>query len=135
MARVIAHQVLVLVLSAVFALILGGLLELALGSSVSDSFLVESPRLLFTFMDVGLVVWILLLIVGGFRRRGLGWGTVGTGLAALVAALINIIVVSAIAIAGGGADIFYIVIGFEASVVFVISAILAVVISRRLIAV
>jgi len=135
MARVILHQVLVFVLSVVFALVIGGLLQLVLGSSVSGAFLEESPRLLFIFMDVGLVVWIILLIVGGFRCRGLGWGTVGTGLAALIAALINLVVVSVLAIAGGGADLFYIVLGLEAGATFVISAILAIVISRRLIAV
>ena len=135
MVRVILHQVLVLVLSVVFALILGGLLQWFLGGSFSDAFLVESPRLLFTFMDVGLVVWMILLIVGGFRRRGLGWGTVGTALAALIAAVVNLVVVSVIAIAGGGAEIFYIVIGVEAGAVFVIGALLAIVLSRRLIAV
>ena len=86
-------------------------------------------------MAVGLVVWMILLIVGGFRRRGLGWGTLGTALAALIAAAVNLVVVSVIAIAGGGADIFYIVIGLEAGVVFVIAALLSAVLSRRLIAV
>lgn len=132
MARALLHQLLVLVFAVVIALLLGGLVQWALSSDFADAFLVQSPQLQFTFMDVGLIAFAVLLLIGGLRRKGLGWGTVGTVLAALLAAVVNLIVVAIIAIAGGGADIFYIAIGLEAGAIFVLGAVLATLIARRI---
>jgi hypothetical protein len=133
MARVVLTLVLEVLLAVLLALVIGGLFLMLLGASPAEAFLSESPRLLFIFMDVGLVVWVVLLIVGAIRRKGLGWSIGGTILAAVIAALVNLIVVAVLAIAGGGADIFFIALGFEAGAIFVIAAAIATLLVRRVI--
>lgn len=131
--RVVLVSVLELVLSLLLAWLLGGLLLWGLGSDPAAAFTSEVAHLLFVFMDVGIVVWMLMLIVGAVRRRGLGWGVGGTILAALLAVVVNLVVVSIIAIAQGGADIFAIAIGVEAGLVFLVAAVVAVVVARRIV--
>lgn len=131
--RVVSLTVLTFALSVVVAWILGGLLMWGFGSSPAEAFTHEVASLLFVFMGIGFAAWALLLVVGVLRRRGLGWGTGGAILAALVAAVLNVVAVSAIAIARGGADIFAIAIALEASVVFLIAVAIAAPVARKLV--
>lgn len=132
MVRVVLVSVLTFVLSVIVAWGLGGLLLWGFGSSPAEAFTREVASLLFVFMGIGFAAWALLLIVGAIRRRGLGWGTGGALLAALIAAAFNVVAVSAIAIARGGADIFAIAIAIEAALVFVVATAIAVPLARKL---
>ena len=133
MSRVILTIVLQLVLAILLTLVLSGVWFLLLGESPAEAFLDQGFRLLFTFMDVGLVAWLLLLILGGVRRRGLGWGIGGSILAAFIATVVNLIVVVIVAFVQGGANIFYIALGLEAGMLFLIAAVIAVPIVHRLV--
>jgi hypothetical protein len=133
MSRVILTIALELVLAILLALAVNGVWLLFLGESVADAFLDQGFRLLFTFMDVGLVVWLLLLILGAVRRRGLGWGVGGSLVAAFIGTLVNLTVVTIVAFVQGGANIFYIALGLEAGILFLIAAAVAVPIVHRLV--
>ena len=118
-------------ISVVLALLLGGLVRWFLGADAYLAFFASSPQLLFTFMDVGLGVWVVLLIVGAVRRRGLGWSTFGTMVAAAIAATLNLLVVIVVAYIQSGADSSAIALGIEAGVIFVFAAtVTALIVSR-----
>jgi hypothetical protein len=133
MSRVILTIVLEVVLAILLSLVLAGVWFLFLGETLADAFFGDGFGLLFTFMDVGLIAWLLLLILGGVRRRGLGWGVGGSILAAFIAVIVNLIVVTIVAMVQGGANIFYIALGIEAGIVFLIAAPIAVLIVQRLV--
>lgn len=61
--------------------------------------LAEAARLLFLFMDVGLGVWLVLLVVAAVR----GWGRRRVILAALVGVVVNFLTVLAVGIVQSGA--------------------------------
>lgn len=117
----------VLLLTLVFA----GLLQLFFGESPESAFLSAGPLLVFQFMDVGLVVWVLLLVLGAARGRGLGFGVGGGILAALIAAAVNLVVVTVIALIQGGAQLFLVAFGVEAGILFLIAALIAVPLVQR----
>lgn len=133
MSRAILTIVLELVLAILLTLALSGVWFLFMGEAPAAAFLDQGFRLLFTFMDVGLVAWLLLLILGAVRRRGLGWGIGGSILAAFLATVVNLIVVTIVAFVQGGANIFYIALGVEAGILFLIAAAIAVPIVHRLV--
>jgi hypothetical protein len=113
-----------LVLTLVLAVLAAGLLQWFFGAAPAEAFLDQGPRLIFTFMDVGLIAWLLLLVIGAARGRGLGFGMLGTILAALVAAVLNLVVVTVVAVIQGGADILYIALGVEAGIIFIVAALI-----------
>jgi hypothetical protein len=133
MSRVILTIVFEVVLAILLSLLLAGVWFLVLGESPAEAFLDDGFGLLFTFMDIGLIAWLLLLILGGVRRRGLGWGIGGSILAAFLAVIVNLIVVVIVAMVQGGANIFYIALGLEASIIFLIAAPIAVIVVQRLV--
>ena len=112
-----------LALTLVLALLIAGVLQWFLGTQPLEAFLDQGPRLMLTFMDVGLVTWLVLLVIGAVRGRGLGFGMLGTILAALIAAALNLVAVTVIGVIQGGAQIFAIALGVEAGVVFLVAAI------------
>ena len=122
-----------LALTLGLAILAAGLLEWFFGAAPAEAFLDQGPRLIFTFMDIGLIAWLLLLIVGAARGRGLGFGMLGTILAALVAAALNLVVVLVLAVIQGGADILYIAFGVEAGIIFVLAALIVALVVQRLV--
>jgi hypothetical protein len=132
MTRALATQALTLVISVALAFLVGGLVQWFLGADPSTAFLAESTQLLFTYMDVGLGVWVVLLVVGAVRRRGLGWTTFGTMVAAGIAATLNLLVVIVVAYIQSGAESSAIALGIEAGVIFVFAATLTALIVSRM---
>jgi hypothetical protein len=130
---VLLRQVITLVISVVLAWVFGGLAFLVQGAPVTDAFFVEAPSLVFVFMDIGLVVWMVLLIIGGIRRQGLGAGKAGTIIAAVVAALANLAVIAVLVMQSGTADMLAISLGVQAGAVFVAGAGVATVLAHRLV--
>lgn len=130
---VLLRQVITLVISVLLAWVFGGLAFLAQGAPVAEAFFVEAPSLVFVFMDLGLVVWMVLLIIGGIRRQGLGAGKAGTILAAIVAALANLAVIAVLVMQSGTVDMLAISLGLQAGAVFVAGAGVATVIAHRLV--
>jgi hypothetical protein len=130
--RVLLRQLVILVISVVLDLIFAGLALLVQGMPVDRAFLVEGPNLIFVFMDIGLVIWMVLLIIGGIRRQGLGAGRAGTIIAAVVAALGNLVVITVLVVQSGSTDLIAIGIGALAGAVFVAGAALATVVAHRL---
>lgn len=120
-----------LVLTLVLTVLAAGLLQWFFGATPAEAFLDQGPRLIFTFMDVGLIAWLLLLVVGAARGRGLGFGMLGTVLAALVAAALNLVVVVVVAVVQGGADILYIALGVEAGIIFIVAALITALVVQR----
>lgn len=129
---VLLRQIITLAISVLLAWVFAAVTLLVQGVPVDQAFLVEAPYLLFVFMDLGLVVWMVLLIIGGIRRRGLGAGRAGTLAAAVVAALANLILIAAIVMQSGTVDMLAIGLGVQAGAVFVAAAGVATVIAHRL---
>lgn len=59
----------------------------------------EAARQLFLFMDIGLGVWLVLLVVGAVR----GWGIRALLLAALAGAVLNLLTVTVVGLVQTGA--------------------------------
>jgi hypothetical protein len=121
------------VLTLALSVLGAGLLQWFFGASPAEALLDQGPRLILTFMDVGVIAWLLLLILGAVRGAGLGFGMLGTILAALVAAALNLVVVVIVALVQGGADIFAIALGVEAGIIFIVAALLVALVMYRLV--
>jgi len=91
----------------------------------------EAPHRLFLFMDIGLGVWLLLLIVGAVRQRGIGWGVRGVIAAAVIGAVLNLLTVIAVGFVqqGGWATLFMLY-AVEAGLAFIVGAVVAAFIVR-----
>src|SRR3954470_6413519 len=94
MPRVPLRIALDVLLTIVFALVLLGLRETIQRGDPAAGF-AEGARLLFLFMDIGLGVWLVTLIVIAIHGRATSrWAGVGVTLVALLAGvLINLLVV------------------------------------------
>lgn len=130
MSRTIVALIAEVLLVVVVALLLGTLWQWILTADLASA-AEEATRLLFLFMDVGLVIWLVVLIVLVVRRRALpGIGV--TLLAALVGAVINAIVVLVVGLAQGGWNAFYVLFAIEAGIAFLIAVLIVAPIIRRL---
>jgi hypothetical protein len=130
MARTVVALVAEVLLVIVVALLLGALWQWFLGGDLASGF-VEGARLLFLFMDVGLAVWIVALIVLTVRRRALpGIGV--TLLAAVVGVAINGIVVLVVGFVQGGWAAFLVLFAIEAGIAFLIAVLIVAPIIHRL---
>ena len=119
-------------LTIVLSLVFLAALQLALGGELLAGF-AEGARLLFLFMDIGLGVWVLLLLIVGLARRELSVGRV-VGFAALGAAvnLLTVIVVGFVQ--GGTAPWAFILFAVEAGIAFLAAAtIVTLIVHRRLV--
>ena len=59
------------VIGTVLTVVLAGLyFMLILAMGPSEAFLDQAIRLVLGFVDIGIVTWVVLLIVGAARRRG-----------------------------------------------------------------
>jgi hypothetical protein len=88
----------------------------------------EAPRLLFLFMDIGLGVWVVLLIVLTVRRRALP-GVAATLLAALAGVVLNALTVVVVGLVQGEVYLTY---AIEAGIAFLVAVLVAAPVIHRL---
>ena len=89
-------------MSRTLAVILRLLIAIAVALALLGLWLMNLPeaaRQLFLFMDIGLGVWLVLLIVGAVR----GWGIRSLLLAALAGAVLNLLTVTVVGLVQTGA--------------------------------
>lgn len=130
MARTVVALVTEVILVVVVALLLGALWQWFLAGDLASGF-VEGARLLFFFMDVGLAVWLVVLIVITVRRRELpGIGV--TLLAAIVGVVINAVVVLIVGFAQGGWAPLFVFFAVQSGIAFLIAVLIVAPIIRRL---
>jgi hypothetical protein len=123
-----ARITLELVLAIIVALLLLTAWQLFLGAALADAF-GEGARLLFLFMDVGLVVWLILLIVWAVRRKPAGVGR--TLLFAVIGVLANLATVIVVGFAQGGWAPLFVAFALEAGVAFLVAAVIVVPLVHR----
>ncbi|HWR84401.1 MAG TPA: hypothetical protein VN200_00260 [Rhodoglobus sp.] len=111
----------------VLAYLLAVVLQVLLGGD-----LLGAAILVFWFGGVGIAGWGVVLLIGAVNGRGLGYGTLGAILAAVVASVTNLVAVIIVAMLSGGADVFAIALGLMASVVLLIGATVSVLVLRRM---
>ncbi len=135
MLRVVFVLFFELILSVVFAIAFAGAFLWWQGASIPQAFSVDAPRLILVFMDIGIAVFAILLIIGGIRRRGLGWSIGGTFLAALIGAIVNLVWIAILSASAdaGAVDPAAMLLGVQAGVIFVIAAMIATIGVRRII--
>jgi len=134
MSRVVLRLVLDVVLTIAVALLFLVLWQWFLTESLADGF-VEALRVLFNFMDVGLGVWAILLIVAAVRGRTRGGGP-GAGLTwvfALVGAVVNVIVVAVVGFIQGGWAPLLVMFAIAAGIAVLIAAAIVVPTVHRLV--
>ena len=134
MSRVALRLILDVVLTVAVALLLLSLWQWFLSGSLADA-AVEGVRVLFNFMDVGLALWLILLIVAAVRGRTRGGGP-GAGLTwvfALVGAIVNLIVVTVVGFIQGGGAPLLVLFAIEAGIAVLVGAAIVVTIVHRLV--
>ena len=130
MIRTVIALIAEVILVILVALLLGALWQWFLTGDLASA-VGEGARLLFLFMDVGLVLWLVVLIVLTVRDRALpGIGT--TLLAALVGVVVNAIVVLVVGFIQGGAGAWFVIFAIEAGIAFLIAVLVVAPIIRRL---
>jgi hypothetical protein len=130
MSRQVFALIAEVLLVIVVALFIGALWQWLLTGDLASGF-VEGARLLFFFMDVGLVLWVVMLVILLVRRRILP----GVGVTLAVAAggvAVNAIVVLIVGFAQGGWAPLYVLFAIQAGIAFLIAVLLVAPIVRRL---
>lgn len=114
-----------LVIAIVVALVLLGLWLLVTGFAAGS--LGEAARQLFLFMDIGLGVWLVLLIVGARR----GWGTRALLASAVVGVVANLLTVTVVGLVQTGAVPWeFMGWALQAGAAFVVGAVVAVLVVK-----
>jgi hypothetical protein len=129
MQRTPARIALEVALTIAVALLLLGPWQWFLGAETLAGGFSEAARLLFLFMDVGLVVWLVLLVVVAARRRPAGVGL--TLLFALIGTVTNLLTVIVVGLVQGGWAWLFILFAVEAGVAFLLSATIVVPLVHR----
>jgi hypothetical protein len=118
-----------IVLVLAVAVLLGALWQWFLSGDLSAA-LPEGVRLLFFFMDIGLAIWVVALIVLAVRRRSLpGFGA--TLLWALIGVVVNAIVVLIVGFVQGGWAALFVLFAIEAGIAFLLAVLLVTPLVRR----
>jgi hypothetical protein len=117
-SRAVLRLVLDVVLTVAIALGILGLWQWFLGGSPGDGF-AEGARVLFNFMDVGLAIWLVLLIVSTVR----GGVTAGRAYLLLLAGVVvNLVVVIVVGFVQGGWAPLLVLFAIEAGIASLIAA-------------
>jgi hypothetical protein len=132
MTRAVLRLVLDLVLTSAVALVLLILVQWFLGGRLDEA-LGEGPRVLFNFMDVGLALWLVLLIVFLVRLRPAGPSAGRSYLMLLVGAVVNLIVVLTVGFIQGGWAPLLVLFAIEAGLACLIAAAVVLPIVHRLV--
>jgi hypothetical protein len=120
MGRKVAWIAVELILSILFALVILTAWQGFHNGSVVDGFF-EAVKMLFLFMDVGLVAFLLWLIIRSVRG-GRPYAAPG----ALVAAMLNLIVVLIVGfVQGGAAPFMFLLFALTAGIAFVLAVLFA----------
>jgi hypothetical protein len=101
MRRPVLRLILDVVLTIALALLLLGGWQSFLSGSAADGF-AEAVRVLFNFMDVGLAIWLILLIVWVVQLRPAGPSAGRSYLWLLVGVILNLLVVTVVGFVQGG---------------------------------
>ena len=126
MTRPAVRIALEFVLTVVVALILLGAVETAKQADFGAGF-AEGVRLLFLFMDVGLGVWLLGIIIVAARTRGARPGVRMTLLLALIGALANLATVTVVGLVQQGKlPTIFIGYAIEAGICFLLAVLIVV---------
>jgi hypothetical protein len=130
MTRAIAAFIVEVLFVIAVTLLLGALWQWFLTGDLASGF-VEGARLLFLFMDVGLAIWVVVLIILTVRRRSLpGIGV--TLLVAVCGVAVNAIVVLIVGFVQGGWAPLYVLFAIQAGIAFLIAVLIVAPIIRRL---
>ena len=133
MNRAPLRIILDVVLTIVLAIALITLFLWVFTANVIDS-AGEGARLLFLFMDVGLVVWVLLMVIVAIRSRGARPRIGGTLLSAVIGAIVNLVVVIIVGfIQEGELQVTFVLFAVEAGIAFLLAALVAVPLVHRVI--
>jgi hypothetical protein len=121
-----AGRVLGVILQGIIGTILTVLLAvlffvLSRGMSPADALLEQGIPNVLIFVDIAIVTWVVLLIVGAVRRRGAGWGIGGSLLAAVIGAVMNLIWIVILSALNGGVDIEAVALGVQAGLFFLVA--------------
>jgi hypothetical protein len=132
--RVVLRLILDVVLTIAIALGFLTLWQWMLSSSIEDAF-PEAVRVLFNFMDVGLAIWLILLIVWAIRgrTRGGGPGAGRTYLFLFIGAVVNLIVVAVVGFIQGGEGPWLVMFAISGGVAALLAAAIVVPIVHRLV--
>lgn len=135
MSRKVLAVVLQVILGTALTWALAGVyFAVLLGEPPSEAFFDQATRTVLIFIDIGILTWAALLVVGAVRGRGIGWGIGGSLVAAIVGIVVNLIWIVILSLVNGGADIFAIALGVQAGVFFLLAtAIIAPLVLRVLV--
>ena len=126
MTRTVLALVAQVVLAIVVSLLLGSLWQTIVGGTPA-----EAARRLFFFMDIGLGVWVLLLVILTVRRRALP-GIGATLLAAVVGVVFNALTVFVVGTVQGEGVVTFLGYALEAGIAFLAAVLITAPIIRRL---
>lgn len=130
MARTIVALVVEVLVVLLVALLLGAFWQWFLTGDLASG-VGEAVRLLFLFMDVGLAVWVVALIVITARSRALP-GVGVTLVAAIAGVVINAVVVLIVGFVQGGWAPLYVLFAISAGTAFLVAVLIVAPIIRRL---
>jgi hypothetical protein len=128
MSRVVLKLLLDVVLTIAGALLLLGAWFSILGGGFPEGF-----RVLFNFMDVGLALWLVLLIIFLVRLRPAGPSAGRAYLLLLIAAVVNAVVVLTVGFIQGGWAPLLVLFAIEAGLACLIAAAVVLPIVHRLV--
>ena len=119
-SRIAGALAIEVILAVSVALGVGALLQVALGAPDLASAATESARQLFFFMDIGLGVWAIILIVWAIRRREVP-GVGVTVIAAGVGVVANALTVLVVSLVQGTGTVEFLTYAAQAGVAFLIA--------------
>ena len=133
MARVIGRIALQVAIATVLTVLFGWVLYLFVGAPAVEALTLNAIPLVLGFVDIGIITWLVLLIVGAIRTGGSGWGFAGSMIAALIGTIVNLVWIVILSALGGGVDGAAIALGVQAGVFFLIAAAISTLIVRVLV--
>jgi hypothetical protein len=126
MSRPVVRLILDVMLTILVALALLTGFQVLLGGGLA-----EGARVLFTFMDVGLALWVILLIVWVVRLRPAGPSAARTYLFLLIGVVLNLVVVTVVGFIQGGWGPLLVLFAIEGGIVCLLAAAIVVPIVHR----
>jgi hypothetical protein len=130
MSRVVLRLILDVVLTIVVAFLLLAGWQSVLAGSAAEGF-PEAFRVLFNFMDVGLALWVVMLIVAATRGKGAGPRAGRTFLLLVIGAVVNLLVVITVGFIQGGWAPLLVVFAVEAGICCLVAGAIAVALIHR----
>jgi hypothetical protein len=134
MSRVVLRLILDVVLTIALALLFLALWQWLLADLTGNPF-PEAVRVLFNFMDVGLAIWVVLLIIWAIRgrTRGSGPSAALTFLFLLIGTVANAVVVTIVGFIQGGAGPWLVMFAIVGGFAVLVSAAVVVPIVHRVV--